>query len=282
MLFDTHAHINEDRYSDNQRKALMDGVENSGVLDYVADIGFNLESSIMAAKHAAERPWCVAVVGVHPHEAEGVTEETLVKLKELTSQEGVRAIGEIGLDYHYMNSPKEDQIYWFRRQIQLANELRMPIVIHSREADREVMDILVEEGAFSDERKSWFPKRPGSGKAADGSVPMVEDARVDIHCFSGSAELGREYVKLGATLGICGPLTFKSNKKTVRVVEEIPIEYLVVETDAPYLAPVPHRGEENKPWYVEFTARRLAEIKGMDFEEVAKITCENGRRFYGV
>lgn len=276
MLFDTHAHINENRYSDGQCKILMDEIEKNQMLEFVADIGFNLKSSIRAAKHAEERPWCVAAVGVHPHEAESVTEDTLAQIKELAGQPGVRAIGEIGLDYHYMNSPKEDQIYWFRRQIQLANDLRMPIVIHSREADQETMDILIEEGAFSEERKSWFPKRPAPGGKTQG------DARVDIHCFSGSAEIGREYVKLGATLGICGPLTYKNNKKTVRVVEEVPIEYLVVETDAPYLAPVPHRGKENKPWYVEYTARRLAVIKGITFEEAAEITYKNARRFYGI
>lgn len=280
MLFDSHAHINENRYSDAQRKALMDEIERQEKIAYVADIGFNLKSSVLAAKHAAERTWCVGVVGVHPHEAETVTESVLDEIKNLAAQPGVKAIGEIGLDYYYMNSPKEDQIYWFRRQVQLANELRMPIVIHSREADRETLDILIEEGAFSDERKSWFEKRPGPLKG--GQETLVEDARVDIHCFSGSAELGREYVKLGATLGICGPLTYKNNKKTVRVVEEVPLEYLMIETDAPYLAPVPFRGKENKPWYVEFTARRLADIKGIPYEEVAKMTYENARRFYGV
>ncbi len=276
MLFDSHAHINEGRFSDEERRAICERIEANELLDFVADIGYDYPSSVQAAKDAADYEWCVAVVGVHPHDAKTVTEDVLLGIKELTSGVRVKAIGEIGLDYYYMRSEKTDQRYWFRRQIQLANELKMPIVIHSREADQETMDILIEEGAFSDERKSWFPERPAPGGKT------VPDARVDIHCFSGSAEIGREYVKLGATLGICGPLTYNNNKKTVRVVEEVPIEYLMVETDTPYLTPVPFRGKPNRPWYVEYTARKLAEIKGIEFEKAAKITCENARRFYEI
>ena len=276
MLFDSHAHINEGRFSAEERRIICDRITADKMLDFVADIGYDYPSSVQAAKDAADYPWCVAVVGVHPHDAKTVTEDILQGIKDLTKGTRVKAIGEIGLDYYYMRSEKVDQRYWFRRQIQLANELRMPIVIHSREADQETLDILVEEGAFSEERKSWFPNRPGSGGT------MVPDARVDIHCFSGSAEIGREYVKLGATLGICGPVTYKNNKKTIRVVEEIPIEYIMVETDTPYLTPVPFRGKPNRPWYVEHTARKVAEIKGLDFDKVAKITCENARRFYDI
>ena len=276
MLFDSHAHLNERRFSEEERRAIADRIAGSDLLSFVADIGFDYPSSVQAAKDAADYPWCVAAVGVHPHDAKTVTEDVLLGIKELASGVRVKAIGEIGLDYYYMHSEKTDQRYWFRRQIQLANELKMPIVIHSREADREVLDILVEEGAFSDERKSWFPKRPSP------KGEMIPDARVDLHCFSGSAELGREYVKLGATLGICGPLTYNNNKKTVKVVEEVPIEFLMVETDTPYLTPVPFRGKPNRPWYVEYTARKMAEIKDITFEEAARITCDNARRFYGI
>ena len=276
MLFDSHAHINEGRFSDLEREAICDSIAKNPILDFVADIGYDLKSSIQAAKDAQDYPWCVAAVGVHPHDAKTLSEDMLSQIGELTKGTRVKAIGEIGLDYYYMRSEKTDQRYWFRRQIQLANELKMPIVIHSRDADQETLDILVEEGAFSDQRKSWFGERPGLGGK------LVPDARVDIHCFSGSAELGREFVKLGATLGICGPLTYKNNKKTVRVVEEVPIEYLMVETDTPYLTPVPMRGKPNRPWFVEYTARKLAEIKGIDFQEAAKITCENARRFYDI
>ena len=276
MLFDSHAHLHDLGKTDEAREIILEEIGKNGKLDFVADIGYDLESSKLAAEKAGKYPWCVAVVGVHPHDVKSMTEDILMGIKELTGLEGVKAVGEIGLDYHYMRSEKTDQRYWFRRQIQLANDLKMPIVIHSREADQETLDILVEEGAFSDVRKSWFPKRPGPGGQ------LVDDARVDIHCFSGSAELGREYAKLGATLGICGPLTYNNNKKTVRVVEEVPIEYLMAETDAPYLTPVPFRGKPNRPWYVEYTVGKMAEIKGEDFDKIAKITLENARRFYEI
>ncbi len=274
-LFDSHAHINEDRFSPQERAELAMEIEKSK-LEFVADIGYDLMSSIQAAEDAALYSWCVAAVGCHPHDAKNMTEDWLEAFKNLTSGIRVKAIGEIGLDYHYMRSEKDDQRYWFRKQIQLANELALPIVIHSREADQETLDILVEEGAFSDERKKKFPKRPGE----EGF--LIPDARVDIHCFSGSAELAKEYVKLGATIGICGPVTYKNNKKTVRVVEEIPLEFIMIETDFPYLTPEPMRGRPNKPWYVEYTAEKVSEIKGVSVEDVAEITFENAKRFYGI
>lgn len=276
MLFDSHAHLYDTGESPEELKAIFERIKEDPLLAYVADIGYDYESSKKACEDAKNNEWCVAVVGVHPHDVKTMTEGILQGIEELSKGVRVQAIGEIGLDYYYMRSEKEDQRYWFRRQIQLANKLRMPIVVHSREADRETMDILVEEGAFSDERKTWFPERIGPGGKKE------PDARVDIHCFSGSAEMGREYAKLGATLGICGPVTYKNNVKTVKVVEQVPIEYLIVETDAPFLTPVPFRGKPNRPWYVEHTARKIGEIKGISFEDVAEITCKNAMRFYNL
>ncbi len=275
MLFDSHAHLNNDTYTDEQREALIREIEASD-LSYVMDVGFDLESSLRAVKHAAALPWCYAVVGVHPHDAKTMDEDVLTFIKGLSQKDKVQAIGEIGLDFHYNHSDQPTQEYWFRRQIQLANELKMPIVIHSREADQKTLDILKEEGAFSDERCSWFPKRVGAGGV------LEKDARVLLHCFSGSRELGQQYVKLGATLSVAGPVTYKNNRKTTEVVEAIPIEYLLVETDSPYLTPVPFRGKKNKPPYVEHTARRVAVIKGMDYEEVCKKTLENAKVFFDI
>ena len=273
MLFDSHAHINNDTFTEEEREALIADIEASD-LSYVMDIGFDLPSSEQAVKDAQRLTWCYAAVGVHPHDAKTMDEDVLRRIKELAGEEKVQAIGEIGLDFHYNKSEAEDQRYWFRRQIQLANELKMPIVIHSREADQETMDILKEEGAFSDERASWFPKRPG---------PTGEkDCRVLLHCFSGSRELAEQYVKLGATISIAGPVTYKNNRKTTEVVGAIPIEYLLVETDSPYLTPEPFRGRKNKPPYVEHTARRVALIKGMEYEEVCRRTLENAKRFFGI
>lgn len=275
MLFDSHAHINNDTFSESYRQQMIQQIEASDV-SYVCDIGFDLGSSLQAVKDAQALPWCYAAVGVHPHDAKTMDEEMLLMIKSLARKDKVQAIGEIGLDFHYNHSDQDTQRYWFRRQIQLANELKMPIVVHSREADQETMDILKEEGAFSDERCSWFPKRKGP----DGQ--MVKDARVLLHCYSGSHEMGMQYVKLGATLSIAGPVTYKNNRKTGEVVQAVPIEYLLVETDTPYLTPEPLRGKKNIPPYVEYTARRVAAIKNMEYEEVARITCENAKVFYGI
>ncbi len=285
MLFDSHAHLNN-KMSDKDRAAMVAAIEGSD-LDYVMDIGFDLASSKLAADHAAKYPWCYAAAGFHPHDAQNMDDMDLVMIRALAKKNKVMAIGEIGLDFHYDRSPRDIQREAFRKQIRLANELKMPIVIHSREADQEVMDILKEEGAFSDERKSWFPKRPDptgyvKGNGSGGADSLIDDARVLLHCYSGSSELGRQYVKLGATLSIAGPVTYKNNKKTIGVVEEVPIDFLLVETDSPYLTPEPFRGKKNNPALVEYTARKVAEIKGMSYEDVAAITKANAMRFYGI
>lgn len=283
MFFDSHAHINNDM-SPAARENMIKAIEQSE-LDFVMDIGFDLASSKLAADHAAKYPWCYAAVGCHPHDTKDMDDMQLTLIKGLAKKQKVMAIGEIGLDFHYDHSPRDIQREWFRKQIQLANQLKMPIVIHSREADQEVMDILKEEGAFSDERKSWFPKRPdpqGYAGGRENAAGLCDDARVLLHCFSGSKELGKQYVKLGGTLSIAGPVTYKNNRKTVAVVEEIPLDFLLVETDSPYLTPEPLRGKKNMPPLVEHTARKVAEIKGVSLEEVAEKTKENAMRFYGI
>ena len=384
ILFDSHTHINNDGYSEEERAQLIAAIEDSEVA-YVMDVGFDLPSSERAVSDAALLPWCYAAVGVHPHDTKTMTEEIYEKIRRLAGQPKVQAIGEIGLDFYYNHSDAEDQRYWFRRQIRLANELHMPIVIHAREADQETMDILKEEGAFSEERCGWFPLRPGTGigrkagaqttqkasrageggqaeaceagraEACDCTIAdlgatrteacdctradldamraeacdctrtdldamraeaceaaaktnarkgteasragegrraeacdctenccMEKDARVLLHCFSGSRELAEQYVKLGATISIAGPVTYKNNRKTSEVVSAIPIEYLLVETDAPYLTPEPHRGKKNQSPYVAYTARRVALLKGISYEEAARRTLENAKRFYGI
>ncbi len=298
MLFDTHTHLNNDGFTEEEREALAAEIEASDV-SLVMDVGFDEPSSILAAAHARRYPWCYAAVGMHPHDSRLMDEAMLERFRKLAKAEPkVRAIGEIGLDFHYDLSPRDTQRYWFRRQIRLANELRLPIVVHSRDADQEVFDILMEEGAFSEERKSWFAHRRLPAAPAEFDVTGAGgtvlshrqvafgdcggDARVDIHCFSGSRELAIEYVKAGATIGACGPLTYKNNKKTVRVVEALPLEFIMAETDAPYLTPVPHRGEQNKSQYVEFVVQKIAEIKGISYEKAAEETYQNGKTFFGI
>ena len=270
MLFDSHTHLNNEGYNDSQREELAGEIEESEV-KFVVDIGFDLESSAMAVKHAGKYDWCYAAVGYHPHDSKFMDDMSFAMIKALAAKPKVVAIGETGLDFHYDHSPRDVQRECFRKQIRLANELKMPVVIHAREADNEVMEILTEEQAFSSERKGWFPKRHGA-----------PDARVLLHCYSGSMEMAREYIKRGATISIAGPITYGNARKNIGVVEAIPIEYLLAETDAPYLTPEPFRGKRNKSPYVKYTVMKIAEIKGVSYEEAAGITCENARRFYGI
>lgn len=271
MLFDSHAHINNETYDDNSRRELIKEIEESDI-SYVMDIGFDLESSVMAIKHAEKYTWCYAAVGCHPHDTKGMDETAMAMFRGLAKKPKVKAIGEIGLDYYRNHSDRDVQQYWFRRQLQLALELDMPIIIHDRDANDEVMRILKEEGVFSKNRTDKFPVLP------DG----LPDARLLMHCYSGSRELAEQYMKLGATLSVAGPVTYKNARKNIEVVTAIPIEHMLVETDAPYLTPEPFRGKPNKSPFVEYTARKVAEIKGLTFEEVAKITCENAKRFFDI
>lgn len=275
MLFDSHTHLNNESYDDESREELFKAIEASDV-SYVMDVGFDLSSSAVAAKHAARFPWCYAAVGCHPHETDHFDETQISLLAQLARKPKVQAIGEIGLDFYKEYSTRENQLYWFRSQIELANSYRMPMIIHDRDAHEKVMTVLKEHGGFSDQRASWFPKRPGP----EGE--MLKDTRVLLHCYSGSKEQALQYIKLGATISIAGPVTYSNSKKLVEVVEEIPIEFLLAETDAPYLTPVPFRGKQNMSPYVEYTVRKIAEIKGIPYEEAARITCENAKRFFNI
>ena len=270
MLFDSHAHISDRRF-DKDRRTLYQQIRDAG-LAVVMDVGSDLATSLDAARAAEENDFCYAVVGCHPHEAKDFDEEQLLLVRGLTKKPKVKAVGEIGLDYHYDFSDRESQRFWFARQVRMAVELGMPIVIHDREAHEDVLGILRENGAFSPERKTGFPLRP------DGT----QDARVLLHCYSGSAQMAEQYVKLGATISIAGPVTYSNARRAREVVEAVDLLHLLVETDAPYLAPEPFRGRTNIPPYVEHTARKIAEIKGAAYEEVALQTCRNGCRFFDI
>jgi len=272
MLFDAHTHLNFEKYDEAKRENLAKEIRGSQI-KYIMDAGDTLESSMQVVKNCEKYDFCYGAVGIHPHNAKDIDEETLLFIENLAKKNKIMAIGEIGLDYHYDKSERDVQKYWFRKQIKLANKLKMPIMIHSRSADQDTLDILKQEDAFSDERKSWFPRRKG---------PYEEDARVQIHCYSGSKEMALQYIALGATISIAGPITYKNNRKTVEVVQTIPIEYLLSETDAPYLAPVPFRGKENKSVYVEHVVRRIALLKQINYEEAADITLNNAKVFFNI
>ena len=255
-LFDSHCHFTDPGF-DNCRDALADEIRAMGLT--ITDIGTDLKTSLAAADAANRWEFCYAAVGYHPAEVEGLTEETLAECLKLYSLPKVVAIGEIGLDYYWEdNPPRELQQHWFRRQLQEARRLGAPVCIHSRDADGDTMDILREE---------IFSKTP---------------VKVLMHCYSGSAEMARQYVKLGAKISMAGPVTYKNARRNVEVVEALDLSDLLIETDSPYLSPVPMRGKQNRPPYVRFTAEKIAEIKGISVEEVAEVTYRNACDFYGI
>lgn len=275
MLFDSHTHLNFEEFTEDERAELAKEIAESEVA-YLVDVGDSVESSKQAIKDAEDYPWCFAAVGIHPEHASGFSDKDIAEIKKMAAHKKAVAIGEIGLDFHHGKENMDDQVKLFREQIRLANELKMPIMVHSRDADQMTMEILKEENAFSDERKAWFPKRPGP----DGE--KITDARVQIHCYSGSAEFAEEYIKLGATLSLGGPVTFKNGKKAVEVIKKIPIEFIMSETDAPFLTPEPLRGNMNKSQYIEHIVRRMGLIKGLSYEEISKTLTENAKRFFGI
>lgn len=254
MLFDSHAHMYSVRF-DEDREEVFNRIKEADV-SYVLNAGADLETSMKAIEYAQKYDMFYASVGCHPHDVKELDEETIQLFKGMAKKPKVCAIGEIGLDYYYDHSPRDQQQYWFKRQIQLAHQLSMPIIIHDRDAHEDTMRILKEENAF--------------------------DIGVLMHCFSGSAELAEQYIKLGAMISISGTVTFKNARKTKEVAEKIPMEYLLIETDAPYLTPEPFRGKRNESSYVQYTAQKLAEIKNIPLEEVAKITTENAKRFFRI
>lgn len=248
-IFDTHAHYDDSRF-DEDRDELISGLLEKGV-SHIINCGCDLKSSISTVALAEKYSFIYAAVGVHAHEAEDATESDLKKIKELYKNKKVVAVGEIGLDYHYDFSPRERQKEIFEEQIILANELDLPIIVHDREAHEDTMNLL----------KKYKPKGV-------------------VHCFSGSAEMAKEIVKLGMYIGIGGAVTFKNAKKPVEVVEYLPLDRLLLETDAPYMTPVPYRGQRCDSSHIAYTAEKISEIKGIDVQELIDICNENAKKLF--
>ncbi len=247
-IFDTHAHY-DDRAFDEDRYELIDKLFEGEVCGIVNQ-GTTVETSKFSLELAHKYDNMYAAAGIHPECADENSMEQLNVIRELCRDPKVVAVGEIGLDYYY-DVPKELQRRVFEAQLRLAEELSLPVVIHDREAHGDVLDYI----------KKYRPK---------GIV----------HCFSGSREMAMEVVRLGMYIGMGGVITFKNARKSVEVIEAVPIESLVLETDCPYLAPVPYRGKRNDSSMIRFCAERIAEIKGMDTEELLRITAQNARRVY--
>lgn len=253
MLFDTHAHLDDPALYPDIDNVLKRAKEDGVTL--INSVGCDWRSSLLNVHLAEKHPEMIyASVGVHPSEVADIDEQVLAKLLELAKTPRVIGWGEIGLDYHYENTNKELQQKYLRLQISLAKEAGKPIIIHDRDSHQDVVDILQEEHA-----------------GINGGI---------LHCFSGSWEMAKQCLKMGFFISFAGPLTYKNARVPVEVAGKVPLDMVLVETDSPYLTPHPFRGKTNEPARVIYTAEKLAQIRGMDYEEIAEITTANAKRIF--
>ncbi len=251
-IFDSHAHYDDSAF-DEDRFDLIENLFKNGLAGFV-NCGSDLRSSKNSLEIARRYKSVFAAVGVHPHEAEKATEDDLKEIEAmLTNEEKCVAVGEIGLDYHYDFSPRDRQKYIFEYQLDLANKLGLPVIIHDREAHEDTLTLL----------RKYKPKGV-------------------VHCFSGSAEMAKEVIALGMYIGLGGAVTFKNAKKPVQVAEIVPENRLLIETDCPYMTPVPFRGQRNDSGYIPYTAEKLAQIRGVTPQRILDITLNNALDLFGI
>lgn len=252
-IFDSHCHLDDSAY-DGDRAEVLIKAEAAGVAR-ILNPGYDIKSSTDALTMAASYDMVSAAVGIHPQKGEEHNKESYALLEALGAEGKPAAIGEIGLDYYWMKSPKEAQHEAFIWQLELAERLNLPVIVHSRDAAQETFDIV----------KAYRHKLVG----------------LIMHCYSGSWEMALEYVKLGCLISLGGPVTFKNARKSHEVAEKVPLTHLLAETDGPYLAPEPHRGKRNEPGYTRLVVERIAEIKGLEAEAVAEATYLNAAKLLG-
>ncbi len=250
-IFDTHSHFDDEKF-DEDREELLLSLHENGVCG-VIDCGCDMVSSHEAIKLSEKFDFVFAAIGIHPHEAADAKESDLEELRALYSNEKVVAVGEIGLDYHYDFSPREVQLEFFEKQIILANELSLPVIVHDREAHEDTMNLL----------KKHKPKGV-------------------VHCFSGSAEMAKEVLKLGMYIGLGGAVTFKNARKPLEVAAIVPEDKLLLETDCPYMAPVPLRGTRCDSSMIAYTAEKLSEVRKTDTQKLIDKCCENAKVLFGI
>ncbi|GAB3054445.1 TatD family hydrolase [Virgibacillus ainsalahensis] len=254
MLFDTHVHLNAEQFFEDRHETIQRAFD-AGVT-YMTVVGFDRETIPLAIEIAEQNETIYAAVGWHPVDAIDMTDEDLDWIEELSAHPKVVAIGEMGLDYHWDKSPKDIQKEVFRRQIRLAKRLNMPIIIHNREATEDIIEILQEENA----------------KEVGGIM----------HCYNDSVEYVQACLDMNFYISLGGPVTFKNATLPKEVAAQVPLDRLLVETDAPFLAPHPNRGKRNEPAYVTLVAEKIAELRNMSFEEISQITTENAFAFFGI
>ncbi len=252
MLYDSHAHYDDKQFDADRFEAIEDA-HKSGV-DFINNIASNIENSKTSIALAEKFDYVYATVGVHPSDIGGMTNSDIDTLRALARHEKVVAIGEIGLDYHYDDTSEEEQKLWLPPQLELAKELSLPVVIHDRESRGDCMKILKDHCV------------------SNGVV----------HCFSGSAETAMEFLKMGLHISFTGVITFKNARKAIEALKVIPMDRLMIETDSPYMAPEPYRGKRNYSGYVYRVAEKIAEVKGLSYEEVAQITTDNAIKFFNI
>jgi TatD DNase family protein len=254
MLIDTHAHLNDRRFERDRKEVIRQCIDDGVVC--VINAGSNISSSIKSIGLAGEYSFIYATVGIHPHDAKTADENSVELLRSLAKKDKVVAVGEIGLDYHYDFSPRDRQKKVFRDQLNLARELKMPVVIHDRESHGDILKILKEE------------------KASEiGGV---------MHCFSGSKEVARECMDMDFYISIAGPVTFENAWRAKEVAEYIPLDRILIETDCPYLTPVPHRGKRNYPGYVKYVAEEICRIKGIEFDQLMEAVAANTKKIFNI
>ncbi|SEQ38678.1 TatD DNase family protein [Lachnospiraceae bacterium RM5] len=254
MIFETHVHFDDEAFDEDRDEIISSLKENN--IDKIVNVGASMQSTRSSYELINKFKDFYMAAGVHPNEVLDLTEKDMDELREISKHEKVVAIGEIGLEYHYLEPDKEIQKKWFLRQLDLAVELNLPVIIHSRDAALETFEIM----------KAYHGKIKGA----------------IIHCYSYSKELAREYINMGYLIGVGGVVTFKNAKKLVETVEEIPIENIVVETDAPYMSPEPLRGRRNSSLNLKYIIKKIAELKGLSEEEVENKTYENAMKFFDI
>lgn len=251
MFCDTHTHLLDERFDDARREMIGRFPEDG--IDFVIECGTDAGDIGLAAALAEKNPRIYAAIGVHPHSASGYSPQVEEEIRRLAKSKKVVAVGEIGLDFHYDFSPRDVQEKVFAAQIDLARELDLPIVVHSREATEATWNILCGAGV-----------------------------RGELHCFSGSAEMAIRYVESGFYIAFGGSLTFKNARRALEAAQAVPMERILIETDCPYMTPEPLRGKRNEPAYVRLVAEKLAEIKGIPVSEVARITQDNAKALFSI
>jgi TatD DNase family protein len=255
MLFDSHAHLNDAQFDGDREEVIRRAREEFDV-SRVVNIGYNRETIRTALALAERYDFIYAAIGWHPHEAKEMTDDDLAWIESLTDHPKVVALGEMGLDYYWDNSPRDVQQEVFRRQIRLARKVGLPIIIHDRDAHEDVLSILREEKA--------------------------DEVGGVMHCFSGDWAFAQACIDLNFYIGLGGPVTFKNAKLPKEIAQKVPIDRLLIETDCPYLAPHPHRGKRNETGYVRLVAQTIAELRGMTLETLAEHTTVNACRLFGI